>query len=1412
VNKKKKNIFLLLILLFCSSLLVTLRAGSIGSASYSDSIPSGGFTDTIYSDLDSSKIITTNQWWSSLLFHKFSQNIFAFPLNYKVSRYFLDQNSSDGLVLGSPDQIESNSGGVYAPFKNHLLIGATIVDSSSNILSSNVKVKDYSDWTVTGIWTDKTNSANNFKATFGQGLIFTYFKFTSNLNAKISVPFEWAKGTFYVYNYNDSNHQATNFTHAIYGSCRKIITDRFLIQVAGDFDGNVSTWEKNYYGVYLPEGTTVYLTNYNTNGEYGYKSIIIEFSGTERYMSIALLKQYNQPNNISNTTSQLTENLGILNNFYYSAYNFVTNTKIEYEVDEENGKVNNKYSFTLDKVRTIDNQNNGTLFALFPHHYDSDSNLTGASIYSGIEYNTLRGKLKLYSGTYFENTLNFNGIIPFFDDKGLTDDKKAILNTYLNSYNVSSDLLSDNLYFYGKQANNIANLIRIADKVGNQTKKQALIDSLKSSLINWFTNSGSQYFYYNQNIKSLISYPHKDFKAENMNDHHFHYGYVIYASAILAYYDSSFKENYGGFVEYLIKDFANYDRDNTSSLKFPFLRNFSIYEGHSFANGFAHYSDSDDNRDYGNDQESSSEAMNAWAGIYLWGLLNNKDDYKNLGIFGYTTEYSSIRKYWYDLDDDIYSSSYNKKSIGILFGGKVVYDVWFNASSKANYLNEFVFGIQMLPLNPTSLYLGYDENYLYENYNSFMLLNSNQDPKTWKDIFWKYLAMFNSGIAMNKMVLNLDNIIYESSNKPYFYYWVNFFNSFGKVDTSIYANLSSAVVFNKDGIKTYFVFNPTSLQKTVVFKSRSTNSTLGYYNVPAKTLVSFNKLIDNPVAPTPVKEVFQGAILGIDINLQKNTGTVYANWNGVLSEATGVERYSVSISTSVGGAEILDWTDVWDTNFSKSGLTLENDKTYYINVKSKNFVGVESEITTSKGFKLTSNNIPLLKYIHHGSSALEDLEFTKYLSGLNALWSYDNATSYQYAFSKSSNTEPTVWSETTNESVYVSQSLENKTTYYLYIKAKNGSYEGGTIRSRGVYVYNETPKVYISFDKSEPLSYGKKNLTLFVDNEISIKDNYKLFYNFETSVSTFTAKFTKSSFNTLKAEIPINFNQRDTYIKFFSLVIEDLAGNATNILSSKTKFTIDTSLNINEDTTLLSDDGVEIFIPAGTFDEKVIIDVQDKTKSENNIYNANKNIKDDNVQIFANNYSVYKEFTAKSKNTNKLIEKFNNDIQIKIPYKDTNKDRVIDNSKVNVNQVSVFYLNETDSVWEPVKKVDIDYINNKMIAQVSHFSIYSLLQISSFSNLNSVIVYPNPFYPKKDSKVKIDKLPNIYDSIDIWIYDITGRLIKKLDKNNIEKNSDGNSIIWDGRSSKGEKVASGIYIILIKTNYGTKKEKLAILW
>src|SRR5688572_31565583 len=56
-------------------------------------------------------------------------------------------------------------------------------------------------------------------------------------------------------------------------------------------------------------------------------------------------------------------------------------------------------------------------------------------------------------------------------------------------------------------------------------------------------------------------------------------------------------------------DIASPDRQDKL---FPFLRNFDPYAGHSWASGHARFGD-------GNNNESSSEAMNAWYGMILFG-------------------------------------------------------------------------------------------------------------------------------------------------------------------------------------------------------------------------------------------------------------------------------------------------------------------------------------------------------------------------------------------------------------------------------------------------------------------------------------------------------------------------------------------------------------------------------------------------------------------------------------------------------------------------------------------------------------------------------------------------------------------------------------------------------------------------
>ena len=60
------------------------------------------------------------------------------------------------------------------------------------------------------------------------------------------------------------------------------------------------------------------------------------------------------------------------------------------------------------------------------------------------------------------------------------------------------------------------------------------------------------------------------------------------------------------------------------------FRAFDQYSGHSWAGG---YGDSDS----GNNQESASEALFSWVGMYLWGEANQNKTYIDAGAYGFTT-------------------------------------------------------------------------------------------------------------------------------------------------------------------------------------------------------------------------------------------------------------------------------------------------------------------------------------------------------------------------------------------------------------------------------------------------------------------------------------------------------------------------------------------------------------------------------------------------------------------------------------------------------------------------------------------------------------------------------------------------------------------------------------------------------
>lgn len=95
---------------------------------------------------------------------------------------------------------------------------------------------------------------------------------------------------------------------------------------------------------------------------------------------------------------------------------------------------------------------------------------------------------------------------------------------------------------------------------------------------------------------------------------HFHYGYHIYAAAVVAHFDPEWGRTHFEEVLLLIRDIANPSvKDNF----FPTFRHKDWYLGNSWANGIPVIG----GQPYlnGRNQESSSEAIAAYEGVALFG-------------------------------------------------------------------------------------------------------------------------------------------------------------------------------------------------------------------------------------------------------------------------------------------------------------------------------------------------------------------------------------------------------------------------------------------------------------------------------------------------------------------------------------------------------------------------------------------------------------------------------------------------------------------------------------------------------------------------------------------------------------------------------------------------------------------------
>jgi endoglucanase Acf2 len=268
--------------------------------------------------------------------------------------------------------------------------------------------------------------------------------------------------------------------------------------------------------------------------------------------------------------------------------------------------------------------------------------------------------------------------------------RDLILQTVESDLKINPPVVDNNgAYGFGKQIARIAQLAHIADVVdtantqggdsaGNKNKNhknstKASTDTttsqdgsstshrayamLEKYLSMWLTGDGSEkHLAYDAQLGGILSSEgmkdvNSDFGNARYNDHHFHYGYALYASAILGRANPKFIAQYGPYVDALFYDVAHNTADVKSNadndIFFPLSRHKSWFDGHSFATGLFPFAN-------GKSQESSSEAVNCYYGAYLWAKVRwgggGGTDGRKMVDFArllLATEITGAKTYWH---------------------------------------------------------------------------------------------------------------------------------------------------------------------------------------------------------------------------------------------------------------------------------------------------------------------------------------------------------------------------------------------------------------------------------------------------------------------------------------------------------------------------------------------------------------------------------------------------------------------------------------------------------------------------------------------------------------------------------------------------------------------------------------------
>jgi hypothetical protein len=113
-------------------------------------------------------------------------------------------------------------------------------------------------------------------------------------------------------------------------------------------------------------------------------------------------------------------------------------------------------------------------------------------------------------------------------------------------------------------------------------------------------------------------------------------------------------------------------------------------------------------------------------------------------------------------------------------------------------------------------------------------------------------------------------------------------------------------------------------------------------------------------------------------------------------------------------------------------------------------------------------------------------------------------------------------------------------------------------------------------------------------------------------------------------------------------------------------------------------------------------------------------------------------------------------------------------------------------------------------------SIFSAGEIT-LNEEDKISNYPNPFTPSDNTGTNLFFILKEDSDVKIIIYDLFGNLVTKWNIqgrkgiNDVDQNPTNEKLTWSGRNDKGDRVATGGYICVIKADNETLKRKIAVI-